>query len=42
MKLDEFIANFAELFDDTDVSEITQRPFFMILMNGGHLLVWEL
>lgn len=42
MKLDEFIANFAELFDDTDVSEITPKTIFMILMNGGHLLVWEL
>lgn len=28
MELNEFVANFADLFDDTDASEITASTFF--------------
>lgn len=38
MKLDEFIANFAELFDDTDVSEITPKTIFHDLDEWGSLV----
>lgn len=37
MKLNEFIANFAEQFDDTDVSEITATTAFHDLDEWGSL-----
>lgn len=38
MKLDEFIANFAEQFDDTDASEITSTTVFHDLDEWGSLV----
>ena len=38
MELNEFIANFAELFDDTDVSEITATTVFHDLDEWGSLV----
>ncbi|MCQ2254504.1 MAG: acyl carrier protein [Bacteroidaceae bacterium] len=38
MKLDEFIENFAEQFDDTDPSEITASTVFHDLEEWGSLI----
>ena len=38
MKLDEFIENFAEQFDDTDSSEITASTVFHDLEEWGSLI----